>query len=514
MVMKMKSRFGIISRLYLSFGGIIFFMLIMGLATVISVQKNEILNKKISGTYQPSVELLNNYYSELLDSRMLIKNWVHIEKKDDTFDKQRLRNMHSKRVPQLHKDLKRLSAGWSSHERMKLDTVIKLVNDSLFVMHADIMDKLNSFDSYDDIEIVFFVHPMVEQDGNIMQLTDYLLSEISKLVKEHDLLATNARQEMVIRFRNLRKYVLVVTILVVVLSLILSLAMANRLKVSLKYIGNIIGRLAKGDLLMNIEVKGNDEFSVLLNDLSLMIIETRNTLKAITRINNLIIEVSGFVNIRSQNLSKGAEVQSSASKELLGSMELIVQGIKTNTVNSQQTEVISNDAADKAEGVGEVSKESLVAINEITDKVKIINEIAFQTNILALNASVEAARAGEYGKGFTVVASEVRKLAENSNLAAAEIDELSSGSKNVISRATEMVGQLLPGIQHTSKLVQEITAASLEQKEGVEQINSNIHKLESIAEDNLVASQELENNSNKLLLQVEELKEAMQFFKI
>jgi methyl-accepting chemotaxis protein len=510
----MKVKFGIIRRLYLSFGSIILFVVFLGIVTIISVHKNETLNKQISNVYTPSVELLNNYYSELLDSRMLIKNWVHIEKKKDSFDKHRLRELHSLRLPNLNKSLYKLSKDWDEVARLKMDTIINLVKDSLSVMHADIMTRLATFESYDDIEVIFFVHPLVEQNGDIMQLTDDLLLKVSELIQEQDLLAESARQEMVLRFRELRKYVVVITLLVVIISLVISIAMSHKLKVSLRYIGSIISNLAKGNLGLSVKVEGKDEFAVLLNDLSSMIEEMRKTVVSIYSINEVLVEASGLMSGRSNQLAKGAEVQANASNELLSSMEIMVHGIKANTANSQQTEIISNEAAGKAKGVEEVSKESLLAINEITDKVKVINDIAFQTNILAINAAVEAARAGEFGKGFSVVATEVRRLAENSNIAAEEIEELSLGSKDVIGRATELVGQMLPGIHHTSNLVKEITAASMEQREGVEQINSNIQRLKSTTDDNFNASQELSSNSENLFLQVEALKKAVQFFKV
>ena len=144
--------------------------------------------------------------------------------------------------------------------------------------------------------------------------------------------------------------------------------------------------------------------------------------------------------------------------------------IQQNADNSQQTEKISLKAANDADEGGKAVIEAVSAMKEIATKISIIEEIARQTNLLALNAAIEAARAGEHGKGFAVVAAEVRKLAERSQSAAGEISELSATSVDVAEKAGEMLTKLVPDIQKTSELVQEISASSAEQNSGASQI--------------------------------------------
>jgi methyl-accepting chemotaxis protein len=188
--------------------------------------------------------------------------------------------------------------------------------------------------------------------------------------------------------------------------------------------------------------------------------------------------------------------------------------IKQNSDNAQQTEKIAIKAAEDGNESGKAVAETVVAMKEIAGKISIIEEIARQTNLLALNAAIEAARAGEHGKGFAVVASEVRKLAERSQTAAAEINKLSASSVQIAEKAGEMLARIVPDIQKTADLVQEITAASNEQSSGAEQINKAIQQLDQVVQQNASASEEMASTATELLSQAEQLQNTIGFFKI
>ena len=276
----------------------------------------------------------------------------------------------------------------------------------------------------------------------------------------------------------------------------------------------VANSLSQGDLTITVESKSKDETGIMMAAISQMVEKLKQVVGDVMSASDNVAAGSQELSATAQQLSQGATEQAASAEEISSSMEEMSSSIKQNSDNSSQTEKIAVKSATDAKEGGQAVTETVSAMKEIATKISIIEEIARQTNLLALNAAIEAARAGEHGKGFAVVASEVRKLAERSQAAAGEISTLSSRSVQVAEGAGQMLDKMVPDIQKTSELVQEISASSREQDSGAEQISKAIQQLDSIIQQNASASEEMASTSEELSGQAEQLKDTISFFRI
>ncbi|NIQ96313.1 MAG: HAMP domain-containing protein [Desulfuromonadales bacterium] len=268
--------------------------------------------------------------------------------------------------------------------------------------------------------------------------------------------------------------------------------------------------IARGNL--NVEVRAASERDQLGNALRKMVEVLNGVLDEVKAASGNVSAGSRAMNDASQEMSQGATEQASAAEEAAASIEQMVSNIRQNSENATATEKIAVKAADSGRQGGEAVTRTVRAMEEIAEKIVLVEEIARQTNLLALNAAIEAARAGESGRGFAVVAAEVRKLAERSQQAANEIGDLAVSSVDVARNAGSLLEAMVPDIEKTSELVQEISAAGREQDEGADQINSSIQQLDEVIQQNASAAEEMASTAEELSAQAEGLIASIAFF--
>lgn len=277
---------------------------------------------------------------------------------------------------------------------------------------------------------------------------------------------------------------------------------------------NVAREVADGNLTGRSEIKNHDEIGMMMQSLNDMRQKLRIMIHNIIVSSQTISHAGKQLNESAHQLSKAAMMQAASLEEISSSMEQMNSAIQQTTDNSVATEKISTASSHKIVALEQASQQCLTSVQSISHKIKIINDISYKTNILALNASIEAARAGEHGKGFAVVAAEVLKLAESSKSAAQDIISLTDNSKTDTENAGILMSEMIPEIKETFRLVKEITAASIEQSTGVDQINNAVQQVNTIIQENASSAQELAGSSTELVSQAEELINLVSAFRI
>ena len=286
----------------------------------------------------------------------------------------------------------------------------------------------------------------------------------------------------------------------------------NRMTENLRASATLAETIAEGDLTVDHQpLSDRDKLG---HALVSMVERLRAVVGDATEAASSVAAGSQQLSSSSEQVSQGATEQAAAAEEASASMEEMAANIKQNADNAAQTEKIARQSSRDAEASGVAVTKAVVAMRTIAEKIGIVQEIARQTDLLALNAAVEAARAGEHGKGFAVVASEVRKLAERSQSAAAEIGAVSGDTVAAATQAGEMLTKLVPDIRRTAELVAEISAACREQDVGASQINEAIQQLDQVTQQNASASEQISATSETLAGQAEELQSSIAYFRI
>jgi len=313
---------------------------------------------------------------------------------------------------------------------------------------------------------------------------------------------------------SLRNFILIIIVLIIIAVIIGSWLVARSIARPVEKVAGFAEIISNGDLTQTLEIVQNDEIGKMSKAMVKMAGKLKEVISVIITGSDNIASASEEISSSAQEMSQGTSEQASSVEEVSSTMEEIASNIQQNTDNAQETEQIAGISRQGIHEVSNRSQETVAANKQIAEKINIINEIAFQTNILALNAAVEAARAGEHGKGFAVVAAEVRKLSERSKLAADEIVGLAQNSLKLAESAGRKMEEILPEVEKTTQLVNEISSASQEQNNGVGQINNAVQQLNVITQQNAASSEELAGNSEEMAAQADQLKEIISFFKI
>jgi methyl-accepting chemotaxis protein len=315
-------------------------------------------------------------------------------------------------------------------------------------------------------------------------------------------------------FGGVMKVLLLVLACAVVLSTAVSILISRTVTASLTEAVQVADRISDGDLTVEIDSSYKDEIGQLRAAMKNMVGKLQAVVADVVSASTNVASGSQQLSSGAAQMSQGAATQAASAEEASSSVTQMSTTIRQNADNALETQTIAQKSAADAAESGKAVSETVAAMRNIAAEIGIIEEIAYQTNLLALNAAIEAARAGSQGRGFAVVAAEIRKLAERAQKAAGEIGKLSTSSIAVAERTGRLLVKLVPDIQKTAELVQEITAASREQSTGANQMNSAILQLNEVTQQNAGAAEEVSATAEELSAQAEQLQEAIRFFKV
>jgi methyl-accepting chemotaxis protein len=328
------------------------------------------------------------------------------------------------------------------------------------------------------------------------------------------LLAEIDEAELLAPVRSLVLTIGAVGIVIAILVAFLALAVARSLARPIERGVAFAESIAAGDLTAEIDVDRNDEIGRLATSMRRMEERLREIVGDIQLAGQNVSAGAHQLSDGSQQMSSGSTQQAAGTQQISASIQQIDSSIQTNADGAQQTNRIATKAAEDAQETAAAVRRTVDAMNHIAEKIGLVDEIARNTNLLALNAAIEAARAGDTGAGFAVVAAEVRKLAERSRATAAEIAQLSHESVEIAQSAGEQLEALVPDIRRTAELVDEISAATAEQRNGSRQVAQAISQLDQVVQQNAAHAEEMSSMAEELTGQAQQLEESVRFFRI
>ena len=451
--------------------------------------------KDFANTGQINVSFINDKISKAhnaADLKVLILNIRKNEKEIIISGEQTFYDLHSNEMNKIKNDIDNMIAS--------------------FVLEKNIEQGKRTKKAIEDYELAF--NSFVQELQNQNTLEQQMNSDAKKVLSTAQKTNKDQRAKMLAQIVSSFTLIGILAVLAAILGIIIAVVIIRGITVPISKGVIFAEKMSKGDLTVELDVNQKDEVGILAKSLELMVENVQRIIISIKDGARQITSGANEMSSNSQEISQGANEQASSIEEISSAIEQMTATINQNTEQALQAQKTSELAAENIKSSSAVVIEAVEAMKNIADKISIISDIADKTDLLAINAAVEAARAGEQGRGFAVVAIEIRKLAENTQNAAKEIEQLTGSSVKVADQAGIKLQAIVPEILDTAKLVKEISTTSIEQNSSANEISNSIQQFNNVTQQSAASTEELASSIEELTSQAEQLLDVVSFFKV
>ncbi len=268
----MNFKFTIAKKLIVGFG-IVAVAIFTNIVLIDNTLKKSIeANEEISTVYVPSADLIRELSNMIVSSKMLIKNWVYIEKQPGTPDKQSLIDLQRIKLPKIHEEILKLSHNWTNEEKQAYEQIYVTISDTLFPMQQEVMNKLSTLESYDDFFLLMTdIYTKVEQGGDIIVLSDKIIKDLSVLIEQHEAKVQGGRQHMKESFLNLENFIFISGVVLIIISVIIALFLAQLVIKPIVKIKDVLIMMGNGVMPSKQIKERNDEIGEMAAALNALI---------------------------------------------------------------------------------------------------------------------------------------------------------------------------------------------------------------------------------------------------